>query len=78
VLACDSQVIIVARECGLQLELEDIKIDKLVPDSLQVRTCAHNFKSFPCLVKAKMLTKTVNRITGTCFCRRVLGEPSKF
>lgn len=31
-----SQVIILARECGLQLELDDIKIDKLLPDSLQV------------------------------------------
>lgn len=30
------QVIIVARECGLALELEDVKIDQLVPEHLQV------------------------------------------
>lgn len=30
------QVIILARECGLQLELNDIKVKSLVPEPLQV------------------------------------------
>lgn len=30
------QVIILARECGLQLELSDIKVKSLVPEPLQV------------------------------------------
>lgn len=33
------QVVILARECGLQLELDDIKVQSLVPKPLQV--CMH-------------------------------------
>lgn len=31
------QVVILARECGLRLELDDIKVQNLVPQPLQVR-----------------------------------------
>lgn len=77
-----SQVIILARECGLQLELGDIEIDKLLPESLSVSfplVCEHHlvwwdlmwFKTWP------IMFLNVNCLSGNRFCWRVLGETSK-
>lgn len=51
------KVIILARECGLQLELDDIKIDQLIPESLQALDSVDEFldklPSFDAEIEAK-------------------------
>lgn len=39
------KVVILARECGLSMELQDVEIESLVPQSLQVSTSAAAFLS---------------------------------
>ena len=37
------KVVILARECGLEMELSDVKVESLVPGSLQQSTSAEAF-----------------------------------
>jgi len=65
-MACDclDQVIILARECGLQLELDDIKIDKLLPESLQVS----NFSTPNQMIRFILLRTVVCFLCFILFC----------